>query len=147
MVDLCGVYRLAALNAGSAKSSRKTKIQKKRGLINIARKNKTLRRKEIVYSAEEWEQIEKQAAECHLKTATFIRAMSLSGEVNVIDLKEIAPLLNGMRIISKNINQVAKKANETSSIYAEDVEKLKGDVSQLCRTVNLWLSTVTSRKL
>ena len=137
----------AALNAGSAKSSRKTKIQKKRGLINIARKNKTLRRKEIVYSAEEWEQIEKQAAECHLKTATFIRAMSLSGEVNVIDLKEIAPLLNGMRIISKNINQVAKKANETSSIYAEDVEKLKGDVSQLCRTVNLWLSTVTSRKL
>ena len=115
--------------------------------MKIARKNKTLRRKEIVYSAEEWEQIEKQAAECHLKTATFIRAMSLSGEVNVIDLKELAPLLNGMRVISRNINQGAKKANETCSIYVKDVEILRQEVSQLCRTVNLWLSTVTSSKL
>ena len=114
--------------------------------MKIARKNKTLRRKEIVYSAEEWEQVEKQAAECHLKASTFIRAMSLNGEVKVVDLKELAPLLNGMRIISRNINQVAKKANETCSIYAEDVEKLRQEVSELCHTVNLWLSTVTSSK-
>ena len=99
-----------------------------------------------MYSAEEWVQIEKQAAECHLKTATFIRMMSLSGEVNVIDLKEIAPLLNGMRVISRNINQVAKKANETNSIYDKDIDKLKGAVVELCRTVNLWLSTVMSNK-
>ena len=114
--------------------------------MKIARRNKTLRRKEIVYSAEEWAQIEKQAAECHLKTATFIRAMSLNGEVNVIDLKEIAPLLNGMRVISRNINQIAKKANETNSIYAEDIEIVKEAQQELCRTVNLWLSTVTSSK-
>lgn len=136
----------AALNAGSTKASRKTKIQKKRGLIDIARKNKTLRRKEIVYSTEEWEQVEKQAAECHLKTATFIRAMSLNGEVKNINLKELAPLLNGMRVISRNINQIAKKANETNSIYADDIATLKGAVAELCRTVNLWLSTVTSSK-
>ena len=114
--------------------------------MKIARRNKTLRRKEIVYSAEEWEQIEKQAAECHLKTSTFIRAMSLNGEVKNIDLKELAPLLNGMRTISRNINQIAKKANETNCVYAADVEKLKGAVAELCRTVNLWLSTVTSSK-
>lgn len=114
--------------------------------MKIARKNKTLRRKEIVYSAEEWAQIEEKAKTCHLKTATYIRVMSLNGEVKNIDLKELAPLLNGMRVISRNINQVAKKANETCSIYAADVEKLKGEMSQLCRTVNLWLSTVTSSK-
>ena len=114
--------------------------------MKIARKNKSLRRKEIIYSAEEWSQIEEKAKTCHLKTATFIRAMSLNGEVKVVDLKEIAPLLNGMRIISKNINQIAKKANETCNIYAEDVEKLRQEVSQLCRTVNLWLSTVMSNK-
>ena len=72
--------------------------------------------------------------------------MSLNGEVNNIDLKELAPLLNGMRVISKNINQIAKKANETNSIYAEDIAALKGDVAELCRTVNLWLSNVTSSK-
>lgn len=135
------------LNAGSEKSSPITDKTKRKDLINIARKNKTLRRKEIVYSAEEWKQIEKQAAECHLKTATFIRVMSLNGEVKVVDLKELAPLLNGMRTISRNINQIAKKANETCSIYAEDVEKLRQEVNELCLTVNLWLSTVTSSKL
>lgn len=72
--------------------------------------------------------------------------MSLSGEVIVVDLKELAPLLNGMRVISRNINQVAKKANETCSIYADDIATLKGDVAELCRTVNLWLSNVTSSK-
>lgn len=81
-----------------------------------------------------------------MKTATFIRAMSLNGEVNVIDLKELAPLLNGMRVISRNINQIAKKANETNNIFSSDVQKQKGDVAELCRTVNLWLSTVTSSK-
>lgn len=81
-----------------------------------------------------------------MKTATFIRAMSLNGEVNVIDLKELAPLLNGMRVISRNINQIAKKANETNNIFSSDVQKLKGDVAELCRTVNPWLSTVTSSK-
>ena len=73
--------------------------------------------------------------------------MSLDGSIYVYDMKELAPLLNGMRIISNNINQVARKANETNNVYAADVEKLKGDVSELCRTVSSWLSTITSSKL
>ncbi len=73
--------------------------------------------------------------------------MSLDGSIYVYDMKELAPLLNGMRIISNNINQVARKANETNNVYAADVEKLKGDVSELCRTVSNWLSTITSSKL
>lgn len=119
---------------------------KRKGLIIIARKNETIRRKEIVYTAEEWKQIEKKAEKSHLKTSTFIRAMSLDGAVTVVDLKELAPLLNGMRIISNNVNQVAKKANETNSIYAADVEKLKEAQQTLCRTVSQWLSTVTLTK-
>ena len=124
----------------------KNRMIKRKGLIIIARKNETLRRKEIVYTAEEWKQIEKKAAKCHLKTATFIRAMSLDGAVTVVDLKELAPLLNGMRIISNNVNQVAKKANETSNIFAEDVDILRNEVQSLCRTVSQWLSTVTLPK-
>ena len=115
-------------------------------MIFIARKNETLRRKEIVYTAEEWNQIEERAKAAHLKTATFIRVMSLDGGVTVVDLKGLAPLLNGMRIISNNVNQVAKKANETNSIYADDVNKLKEAQQTLCRTVNQWLSTVTLTK-
>ena len=116
-------------------------------MINIVRKNTTLLRKEIVYTKEEWDQIKEKAAACHLKTATFIRAMSLDGSIFVYDMKELAPLLNGMRIISNNINQVARKANETNNIYANDVEKIKEAYEELCRTVSSWLSTITSSKL
>lgn len=49
------------------------------------------------------------------------------------DAKKLAPLFNGMRIISHNINQVAKKANETNCIYAADVEKLREEVEHLRR--------------
>ncbi|MBR6044746.1 MAG: plasmid mobilization relaxosome protein MobC, partial [Ruminococcus sp.] len=42
---------------------------------------------------------------------------------------------------SNNINQVAKKANETNNIYAGDVEKLKGEVAELCHTLSRFLST------
>lgn len=113
----------------------------------MARKNPELRRKEVVYTTREWDEIERKAAECHLKTATYIKSKSLSGDIYVYDMKEIAPLLNGLRIISKNVNQIAKKANETNNLYAADVEKLKGDVSQVCLTVNRWLSTITSAKV
>ncbi len=113
----------------------------------MARKNPNLRRKEIIYTTKEWDEIERKAAECHLKTATYIKSKSLSGDIYVYDMKEIAPLLNGLRIISKNVNQIAKKANETNNLYAADVEKLKGDVSQVCLTVNRWLSTITSAKV
>ena len=116
-------------------------------MINISKKNEALRRKEIVYTSEEWKQIEDRSKAAHLKTATLIRAMSLNGDVYVVDLKELAPLLNGMRIISNNVNQVARKANETNSIYAEDVDILRKEVSQLFRTVSQWLSTTTFKKL
>ena len=116
-------------------------------MINISKKNAALRRNEIVYTSEEWKQIEDRSKAAHLKTATFIRAMSLNGDVYVVDLKELAALLNGMRIISNNVNQVARKANETNNIYADDIEKLKGEISQLCLTVSRWLSTTTFKKL
>ena len=134
-------------NSSSLNPSLHAKTLKRKDLINIARKNENVRRKEIVYTSEEWKQIEDRSKAAHLKTATFIRAMSLNGDVYVVDLKELAPLLNGMRIISNNVNQVARKANETNSIYAEDIEKMKGAISQLCLTVSQWLSTTTFKKL
>ena len=63
------------------------------------------------------------------------------------DMKEIAPLLNGMRVISNNINQVARKANETHSIYAADVEKLREEMSELRHMLNTFVSTAQWTKV
>ena len=112
----------------------------------MARKYKQVHRKEIDFSLEEWAEVERRAAACHTDTTKYLRNIILNTEPNFYDMKEIAPLLNGMRIISTNINQIAKKANETNNIYANDIEKLKGDVDCLCRTLNLCVSMLRSTK-
>lgn len=45
---------------------------------------------------------------CNKTTTSFIRDKTVSSEVRVLDLKGLAPLINGMRTISNNINQIAQ---------------------------------------
>jgi len=116
-------------------------------MMIIARRYKQVHRKEITFDLQDWEKIERQAEACHTDTTKYLRKMILDREPIFYDMKEIAPLINGMRIISRNINQIAKKANETNNIYAEDVEILRKDVTELSRTVNVSLSTLLSRKV
>ena len=116
-------------------------------MIIIARKYKQVHRKELTFDLADWEKIECRAEACHTDTTKYLRKMILDREPIFYDMKEIAPLINGMRIISRNINQIAKKANETNNIYAEDVEILRKDVTELSRTVNVSLSTLLSRKV
>ena len=113
----------------------------------MARKYKQVHRKELTFDLADWEKIECRAEACHTDTTKYLRKMILDRDPIFYDMKEIAPLINGMRIISRNINQIAKKANETNNIYAEDVEILRKDVTELSRTVNVSLSTLLSRKV
>ncbi|MBR1752662.1 MAG: plasmid mobilization relaxosome protein MobC [Ruminococcus sp.] len=113
----------------------------------MARKYKQVKRKELTFDLNDWEKIERRAEACHTDTTKYLRKMILDREPIFYDMKEIAPLLNGMRIISRNINQIAKKANETNSIYAEDIEKLQEEMNRLCHTVNLSFSTLLSTKV
>lgn len=113
----------------------------------MARKYKQVHRKEIDFSIPEWEEVERRATECHTKTGTYIRHIAVHGEMIFYDMEKVTPVLNGMRIISHNINQVAKKANETNNIYAGDIEKLKAEVNELSHILSQYLSTIQSVKV
>ena len=75
------------------------------------RKTKQIKRKEVIFELDEWARIEQAAQSLHLTTSEYIRSMTLHGNVVQIDLSQVAPLINGMRTISNNINQIARKAN------------------------------------
>ena len=60
-----------------------------------------------------------------MKTGTFIRRMSLDGRITYFNMGEVAEVMKALRIIGSNINQVAKKANETHNVYAADVQNLR----------------------
>ena len=106
------------------------------------RKYKQVKRKEIIFTLDEWKDLEEKAAMLSMKTGTFIKRMSLNGKITYYNAKNVAPIMNALRIIGNNINQIAKKANETNSIYAEDVEKIRKENYLLCHTLNQFLSTL-----
>ena len=100
------------------------------------------RRKEVTFTPEEWELVVRRAASVSLKPATFIRRISVNGSITMTNFTEVSQLLNGIRIIGSNINQLAKKANEINSVYAADYEKMREDYESLCRYLNQSLSTL-----
>ena len=108
------------------------------------RKYKQVKRKEIIFDLAEWKQIEDSAAALSLQTSKYIKHMVLNGHITYYNVKEVAPVMNSLRVIGGNINQIAKKANEINSIYSEDITKLQEDYFSICHMLNQFLSTLPS---
>lgn len=113
----------------------------------MARKYKQVKEKKVTFDMKEWAEVERRAAACHTKTGTYIRHIAVHGEMYFFDMEKVVPLLNGMRIISHNINQVAKKANETNNIYSSDVEKMRSEVAELSHILSEYLSSIQPVKI
>ena len=57
--------------------------------------------------------------------SAYIRKMALDGYCVNLDLTDVKELVHLLRMCSNNLNQYAKKANQTGSIYEEDIQDLK----------------------
>lgn len=110
------------------------------------RKYKQVKEKKVTYSLPEWAEVERRAASMNLKTGTYIKRISVNGQINYYDMKEVAPLVNGMRTISNNINQIARKVNETGSVFEGDIKLLQKDFSEICRMLNMFLAELQLEK-
>lgn len=84
---------------------------------------------------EEWDLIRERMREVGMtNTSAYIRKMALNGYVINVDLGDVKEVLRLLRINSNNLNQYAKRANETSSIYEADIKDLqKGHQEILAR--------------
>ena len=69
-----------------------------------------------------------------MNMSAYIRKMALDGYCVKLDLQELKELIRLLRICSNNLNQYAKKANETGSIYLADIQDLQA------RLDHLWLA-------
>ena len=61
----------------------------------------------------------------------YLRKMAMDGYVLKLDMAEMKEMLSLMRRISSNINQIAKRANETGRIYDADLEGIQNQQEQL----------------
>ena len=68
--------------------------------------------------------------------SAFARKMLIDGYHVNLDLTDVREMVTLLRRCSVNINQIAKRVNETRSIYAEDVDDLRGQYAILWEAAN-----------
>ena len=66
-----------------------------------------------------------------LNMSAYIRKIALDGICIKLDLVEIRQLIVMLRRCTNNLNQYAKRANETGSIYAADIEDLQNRLDEI----------------
>lgn len=75
-------------------------------------------------------------------TNTYMRKMATEGYVINLDMSDIKELVVLLRRVGANVNQIAKRVNETRHIYAEDVDDLKKGQAAIWNQVdallNIW---------
>ncbi len=108
------------------------------------RKFKQVKRKEVIFDLNEWNEVQSRAKAISMKTSEYIRRMALDGKIINADFQSFTPVVNTLRKIGTNINQITKKANEINSIYADDFKKIQEDYASLCHTLNQFVSTIQS---
>ena len=66
-----------------------------------------------------------------LNMSAYIRKMALDGICVRLDLAEVRQLIVLLQRCSNNLNQYAKRANETGSVYAADIEDLQSRLDEI----------------
>ena len=72
----------------------------------------------------------------------YLRKMAIDGYIIYTDTKDIQVMNKELQRIGRNINQIAKRVNSTSSIYMTDIEELKEDIQNIWQLQRTILSTL-----
>jgi predicted RNase H-like nuclease (RuvC/YqgF family) len=76
--------------------------------------------------------------------SAYIRKMALDGYCVRLNLSEVNELVRLLRICSNNLNQYAKRANETGNLYEADVRDLQKRMEEIWNTVKEILAHLAS---
>lgn len=75
---------------------------------------------------EEMELIEKKMEQAGIRNKrAYLRKMAVDGYIVQLDMGSVKELNRLLRSISENINQIARRCNETRNLYTEDVADLQ----------------------
>lgn len=76
--------------------------------------------------------------------SAYIRKMAIDGYVIKLELPELREMISLLRRSSNNLNQVARRVNSTSRIYAEDMEDMLRQQQKLWQCANAILQKLAA---
>lgn len=81
---------------------------------------------------EERDQIEAKMAQLGTNNmSAYLRKIAIDGYVVQLDLPDLREMVSLLRRSSNNLNQLARRANETGRIYPEDLADIRQNQAQL----------------
>ena len=94
--------------------------------------NKKSVRTEFVMSEQDAEVVRERMAELGITNlSAYLRKMAVDGYIIHLDMSDIQEMIRLLRICSNNLNQYARRANETGSVYSADVDDLRTRLDSL----------------
>ena len=61
----------------------------------------------------------------------YFRKMAIDGYILVVDRSDTKAYIRELQAVSRNINQIAKRANATGTVYRQDIEDIKKAVDEI----------------
>ena len=86
----------------------------------------------VPVTAEERALIEKKMQQMGTRCfSVYARKMLIDGYVIKLDYSDIKAMTAELQKIGTNINQIARRVNATGTIYAQDIEDIKGVLNEI----------------
>lgn len=76
----------------------------------------------------------------------YLRKMAMDGYILKLDLPELKEMISLMRRTSNNMNQIARRFNETGRIYDVDIQDIQAQQEQLWAGLSALLSRISALK-
>ena len=109
------------------------------------RKREIMLRFRVTPEEREW--IEERMAQLGTTNmAAYLRKIAIDGYVLKLDLPELKEMVSLLRRSSNNLNQIARRVNETGRIYDADIGCLLGNQEQLWAAANEILTRLAQLK-
>lgn len=93
-------------------------------------------RKEVVFKHSEWEVIKNKAEKFNITPTEVIRQGALQSFILINDYRNLDTAIYEINKIGNNINQIAKKTNQTNNITADEIDYLKEKVNDIWLLLN-----------
>ncbi len=95
---------------------------------------------------EEKEFILKKMERCKIKNlSAYLRKVAIDGKIEIHDYSWVRELNYNLNKIGVNINQIAKRVNETGSVYKSDMNDICNKMNEIRDVQNMILSKINSK--
>ena len=97
-------------------------------MANVARTNNI----HFMASDEERDMINRRMEQSGIKSMrAYMLKMAIDGRVIHVELGSVREMVRLLSNATNNVNQIARRANQTGSIYAADIEELRGRYEEI----------------